>query len=160
MLPLEQFKATIKATPLVSIDLIVRDDKGLVLLGKRVNRPAQGSWFVPGGRVLKDEMFDSAFRRLIRSELGLSSDNVQPAFLGVYQHFYQDNLFDDSFTTHYIVLAYEVVIDRRIDKLPSEQHSKYKWFTEKELIASPHTHTYTKWYFQDNKQAHSKLILR
>ena len=52
------FTTIIKSTPLVSIDLIVRNIEDNVLLGKRTNRPAQGCWFVPGGRVLKDEHFD------------------------------------------------------------------------------------------------------
>ena len=47
------FQTIIGATPLVSIDLIVKNAKGEVLLGYRTNRPAQGYWFVPGGRVQK-----------------------------------------------------------------------------------------------------------
>jgi colanic acid biosynthesis protein WcaH len=35
----------------VSIDLIVRDADGRVLLGLRNNRPARDWWFVPGGIV-------------------------------------------------------------------------------------------------------------
>ena len=45
------FQTIIGATPLVSIDLIVKKAKGEVLLGYRTNRPAQGDWFVPGGWV-------------------------------------------------------------------------------------------------------------
>jgi colanic acid biosynthesis protein WcaH len=67
------FKTIVKSTPLVSIDLIVRDSEGNGLLGKRTNRPAQGFCFVPDGRVLKDESFDYAFKRLIQEELGLNS---------------------------------------------------------------------------------------
>ena len=92
------FKMIVKSTPLVSIDLIVRDSEGDVLLGKRINRPAQGFWFVPGGRVLKDESFESAFKRLIKEELGLNT--VKSNFKGIYQHFYDDNFSEDDFTTH------------------------------------------------------------
>jgi len=42
-------------SPLVSIDLIVYNDKNKVLLGKRANRPAKDYWFVPGGRIRKNE---------------------------------------------------------------------------------------------------------
>jgi len=38
----------IEATPLVSIDLVIRNPSNKVLLGKRNNRPAMGYWFVPG----------------------------------------------------------------------------------------------------------------
>ena len=37
------FKTIIDNTPLVSVDLIVKHE-GKVLLGKRVNKPAQGYW--------------------------------------------------------------------------------------------------------------------
>ncbi|MDD9196696.1 GDP-mannose mannosyl hydrolase [Aliivibrio sp. S3MY1] len=151
MLPLEKFKTVIASTPLISIDLIVRNDEGKVLLGKRLNRPAKGYWFVPGGRILKDESFTSAFHRLIKDELGL--DCVESKFNGIYQHFYDDNFSEDDFTTHYVVLAYEINIGEDLSNLPLEQHSSYQWFSEDELLNNQQTHIHTKWYFQDNRQA-------
>lgn len=150
------FKTIVKSTPLVSIDLIVRDSQGNVLLGKRTNRPAQGFWFVPGGRVLKDEPFETAFKRLIKEEIGL--DNVKPKFKGIYQHFYDDNFSQESFSTHYFVLAYEIVFRGDLTSLPLEQHSKYQWFTVNELVESEQVHKHSKWYFQENKQADTALF--
>lgn len=49
----EDFATVVRSTPLISIDLIVENAHGEFLLGKRLNRPAQGYWFVPGGRVQK-----------------------------------------------------------------------------------------------------------
>jgi colanic acid biosynthesis protein WcaH len=49
----EDFATVVRSTPLISIDLIVENESGEFLLGKRTNRPAQGYWFVPGGRVQK-----------------------------------------------------------------------------------------------------------
>ncbi len=46
----EKFLEIIDLSPLVSIDLIVYNDKNEVLLGKRANRPAKDYWFVPGGK--------------------------------------------------------------------------------------------------------------
>jgi len=149
------FKTIVKSTPLVSIDLIVRNSEGSVLLGKRINRPAQGFWFVPGGRVLKDESFDYAFKRLIKEELGLNS--VESKFKGIYQHFYDDNFSEDAFTTHYLVLAYEITFNGDLVLLPRQQHSIYQWFSEKELIESERVHEHSKWYMQENKQADSSL---
>jgi hypothetical protein len=45
MLAEDTFKKIVASTPLVSIDLLVRDTQGNILLGKRVNRPAQGAWW-------------------------------------------------------------------------------------------------------------------
>ena len=151
MLSLDTFKTVIKSSPLVSIDLIVRNEQGQVLLGKRTNRPAQGFWFVVGGRVLKDESLEHAFKRLIKVELGL--DEVASSFNGVYQHFYKDNFSEDKFSTHYIVLAYEIIFNGKLSSLPLEQHSNYEWFEEKGLIANENVHTHSKWYFQKDKRA-------
>ena len=151
MLHLETFKTVIESTPLVSIDLIVRNYEGEILLGKRTNRPAQGDWFVPGGRVLKDETFEEAFNRLIKAELGLST--AQSNFKGIYQHFYDDNFSEDVFTTHYVVLAYQIDFNGALSSLPLEQHASYQWFDERELLINDSVHMHSKWYFQKDKQA-------
>jgi len=66
MLNEENFSSVIKSTPLISIDLIVRNLKGEVFLGNRVNDPAKDYWFVPGGRIFKDETRAQAFSRILR----------------------------------------------------------------------------------------------
>lgn len=47
------FATVVHCAPLISIDLLVQNAQGEYLLGLRNNRPAQGYWFVPGGRVKK-----------------------------------------------------------------------------------------------------------
>ena len=56
------FSTVIASTPLVPIDLVVKNHQSQVLLGQRLNRPAQGFWFVPGGRILKNEFLDAEVR--------------------------------------------------------------------------------------------------
>lgn len=126
-LPDETFKSVIQHTPLISIDLIVRNEQGEVLLGKRVNAPAKGYWFVPGGRVRKNETLDDAFVRLVHEELGIESGltRADAKFLGVFEHFYDDCIFGDDISTHYIVLAYELNIN--LKKLKKIQHSCDLW---------------------------------
>lgn len=45
----DTFLGVVASTPLVSIDLVVQSEHGELLLGHRLNRPAQGFWFVRGG---------------------------------------------------------------------------------------------------------------
>ncbi|MGE6810759.1 GDP-mannose mannosyl hydrolase [Pseudoalteromonas nigrifaciens] len=152
MLPLDIFETVIKSTALISIDIIVRNNKNQILLGKRTNRPAKNFWFVPGGRILKNETFEVAFKRLIQSELGLT-ETVESKFKGVYQHFYDDNFASNNSTTHYVVLAYEINFNGKLSSLPKEQHSDYKLFAQDELLSNEQVHKHTKWYFQSDKQA-------
>lgn len=131
-LPDQTFRTIVSSTPLVSIDLVLQDLRGGVLLGQRVNRPAQGDWFVPGGRIQKDESLDMAFRRITSNELGVAFERDQAAFLGVYEHFYSDGVFgagDTDPTTHYVVLAYHLRMSGDIPLSPSiDQHRAYRWF--------------------------------
>ena len=99
------FKTIIDNTPLVSVDLIVKH-KGKVLLGKRVNKPAQRYWFTLGGRVLKNESIQNAIQRIGKLELDIIIDG-SPKFIGVFEHFYDDSIYQNV-STHYINLGYEI----------------------------------------------------
>ena len=145
-LPADVFKQIIDTTPLVSIDLVVRDTAGKVLLGKRNNRPAQGFWFVPGGRILKNERLADAFKRLTLDELGCEYNMAQATHLGLYEHFYDDSIFTDV-STHYVVNAFEVVVAAADLDLPDEQHNDHRWIDEQELLQDEAVHLHTKWYF-------------
>lgn len=141
------FKKIINLTPLISIDLIVINAIKQVLLGYRSNKPALGYWFVPGGRVRKDETIQDAFLRLTFEELGRAYDLKDARFLGVFEHFYKDNYFDANSTTHYIVLGYELHSMADVLSLPAQQHSAYKWLGENEILAGADVHCNTKAYF-------------
>ena len=52
----ELFSSIIENTPLISIDLVVKNHENKILLGKRINKPAYNSWFVPGGRIYKGHL--------------------------------------------------------------------------------------------------------
>jgi colanic acid biosynthesis protein WcaH len=78
-LPAEEFAELVRMTPLVSLDLIVRDGAGRVLLGRRNFERVKGSYFVPGGRIPKDEPIRDAFSRYLRHELGLDGVSIDAA---------------------------------------------------------------------------------
>lgn len=155
----EDFQRVVDSTPLVSIDLIVCNADGDILLGKRNNRPAQGFWFVPGGRIQKNEKLVDAFKRLTTEELGLCVEMQNARYLGLYEHFYEDSIFTESqlaagkenISTHYVVNAFEIVIDSKEIVLPREQHNEYVWLSEKDLLASDQVHVHSKWYFMSSK---------
>ncbi|MGM0694995.1 MAG: GDP-mannose mannosyl hydrolase [Pseudomonadota bacterium] len=144
----DTFHDVVAATPLVSIDLIVEDPEGHVLLGKRHNRPAQRLWFVPGGRIHKNERLDEAFRRLTGEELGCAFERDQAHFLGVYEHLYDDSVFGDAPTTHYVVLGYRLPVEPAELSLPLEQHSEYRWWPPAEALNSARVHANTRTYLQ------------
>jgi colanic acid biosynthesis protein WcaH len=145
----ETFSTVIESTPLVSIDLVVKNKHGQALLGERLNKPAKGSWFVPGGRILKNESLSDAFKRLTLDELGQEFSIEKATLLGPFDHFYNDNVFSDEFSTHYVAIAYVLTLTEDLQSLPMNvQHGAYQWFTFDDLMASQQVHKHTKWYFE------------
>jgi colanic acid biosynthesis protein WcaH len=143
----DQFSQVVRLTPLVSIDLVVRDQAGRMLLGLRENRPAQGCWFVPGGRIGKNERIEAAFRRISRMELGRALTPADARFLGVFEHLYDDNFAGaPGFGTHYVVLAYALDGVAADFDLPRDQHSRYDWVTESDILSRQEVHPYVRAY--------------
>jgi colanic acid biosynthesis protein WcaH len=144
MLNNKTFKTVIQSTPLISIDMIVKKDNK-ILLGKRLNKPAQGYLFSIGGRIYKNETINNAIMRIAKNELNIALISM-PKFIGVFEHFYDDSIYNDV-STHYVNIAYEIEILERLS-LPKEQHNEYHWLTVDELLQSKQVHKYVKDYFK------------
>lgn len=124
------FLNVVKNTPLVSIDLVVCSPQRRILMGKRLNRPAEGYWFVPGGRIYKNESLPDAFRRISRAELGTALDLADAELMGAFTHLYDDNFAGaPNIGTHYVVLAYQLNLQTETlnHRLPFDQHQGYRW---------------------------------
>jgi colanic acid biosynthesis protein WcaH len=78
---------------------VVKNTRSEYLLGYRNNRPAQGFWFVPGGRFFKNETMGDAFIQLCKNELGASLTRQQARFLDPIEHFYDDCVFGEGITS-------------------------------------------------------------
>ena len=146
-LSVREFTKVVKNTPLISIDLCIINN-GKILLGKRLNSPAKNYFFVPGGRIYKDEKIQEALKRILKEEIGDFFSYKYKEFLGVYEHMYIDNfLGNKDFKTHYIVLGYMLFCDFDsqilIDKIKS-QHSEYIWHQQsKQNKQKLNIHKYT-----------------
>jgi colanic acid biosynthesis protein WcaH len=139
------YKVVINSAPLISIDFIAKQNNK-VLLGRRRNKPAKGYFFTPGGRINKNETIQKAMIRIIKNELNIKL-NKKIKFIGVFEHFYKDSIFNDV-STHYVNLAYEIEIDDIIN-LPNDQHDLYQWFSIEELLINKKVHKNVKDYFKD-----------
>lgn len=126
---------------------------GEILLGQRLNRPAQGYWFVPGGGVCKDETLEAAFARLTQAELGVRLPLAAGTFYGVWQHFYDDNFSGEDFSTHYIVLGFRLRVAESDLRLPDAQHGSYRWLTPEQLLAGDNVHENSRAYFSPDAPA-------
>jgi len=144
MLDNQIFKTVVDSAPLVSIDILLKKDNK-VLLGRRVNKPAQGCFFSIGGRINKNETINNTMTRVALYELNINL-KYTPEFIGVFEHFYDNSMYENV-STHYVNLAYEYEVEEVLN-LPIEQHNEYQWFTVSKLLKSKQVHKYVKDYFR------------
>jgi colanic acid biosynthesis protein WcaH len=153
----EQFKAIVRDTVLVSLDLLLINERGELLVGRRLHQPAQNYLFVPGGRVMKGETLGAALQRIAKQETGLDLSPEQVELHGIYDHFYAENCFGDSeLSTQYIVIACRSAISAESVIIADPQHESLYFMPIADVIADPKTHQYVKNYFDD--QAENRFL--
>ena len=144
----DEFFPVVRNTPLVSIDLIIKDQKDNVLLGLRANEPAKGKYFVPGGIVRKNESIAAAFAQILKVETGLDKPISEANFIGIFEHIYETNTFENpDFGTHYVVLAYELRLGQRPSVISNSQHCDFRWMFATEIRSALDVHPHTQAYF-------------
>lgn len=144
MLALDDFKHVVEHTPLFAIDLVVVNPNREILVGLRKNAPAKDFWFVPGGRVYKNESLDKAFVRISTTELGGRVERCEASLLGLFDHFYDDSFFSESVSTHYINATHVIRLEAKNLKLPIEQHKDYRWLSMQALSEDTKVHPFSK----------------
>jgi colanic acid biosynthesis protein WcaH len=161
LLPMAQFQQAVAALPLVSVDWVLTNPAGELLVGQRLNAPARGAWFTPGGRIRKGEPLAAALRRVAAEELGLAEERAatlarRGELMGAWDHFYPDAAFTPTVPTHYVNLPYAARLTEAEVKalqLPvGEQHGHWQWLPLASAAERVHEHVkpYVAWL-----QAHS-----
>ncbi|MEE6210330.1 NUDIX domain-containing protein [Salarchaeum sp. III] len=143
-IPEDEWETIVSNVPIVSVDLVVLYDGGVVL-GKRTNQPAKGEWFVPGGRVHKHERLREAVHRIAQKELNVEVE-IQES-LGSYEHFYEVSDVDGSDGKHYVAHGFVVTPTRDVGLGRDDQHADVRVFEFSELPSD--LHEYPKSYLED-----------
>ena len=150
----EIWRTCVDSIPIFGIDMIIFSRKNGVLMGRRINNPAKGKLFVPGGRVYKNERIRDAFNRILLNETGLTFPFNKTTSMGLYEHFYNVTSWSTSeCSTHYIIEARLIEIEPENIKLKinlNEQHSNFEWISIED-IQSNTIHSYSKIYLNKIK---------
>lgn len=109
--------------PIPCVDLIVVNESGEILLAKRTNKPAQGEWWFPGGRVYYLETrLDAAVRKL-REECGLEA--MQLAEMGTFDVIVEGS--EKGHRLHAITTVFVVKVKLTTAVTLDAQNSEAKW---------------------------------
>ncbi len=147
----KSFLNIISKTPLCSIDILISIGNKY-LFGLRENRPAMGYYFVPGGRILKNEDYNKTILRILRKELGLKFKSIKFSIIGIYNHFYKNNVYNvKNINTHYFVCAIKIALKNNISFKNDNQHSKFILLTKKQALDHKKVHRYSKIYLRKEK---------
>ena len=131
MIPEKLYREIISVLPILTVDIVIRNEAGQVLLARRKNEPIKGHWWVIGGRILSGESARKACIRKTFEETGLKIDEIK--FLGFYEDVFNKNAFDIDKPYHTLSLAFETHVSvKQVDKtiLLDSQHSEWARFDE------------------------------
>ena len=145
----KSFLNIIDKTPLCSIDILIKL-KNKYLFGLRKNRPAKNYYFVPGGRIFKNENYKLTIKRILKDELGLYIKDIKYKIIGIYNHIYKDNFFNvRKINTHYFVCAIKIQFNNELMISPDNQHKKFIFLTKTQAIKHNRVHKFTKIYLEN-----------
>jgi len=160
MLNRKDYLEAVKLTQIVSVDLIIKDKNGKILLGKRKNQPAKDTYFVPGGRVFKGETLTEGFKRLLKVETGITDlTKVRWSFNCVTDHLYHNNFAEavdekgEDIPMHFVCTAINVFIDSSSElneEIFKVQHQDSIWLMPSEIVGNDLVHKYTQRYFMES----------
>jgi colanic acid biosynthesis protein WcaH len=133
------YKKIYSLVPIPCIDILITHHNKF-LLGKRVQKPAQKQWFVPGGRIFKNETLTQAARRKVKEELGINIRVSDLKFLNAQQTIFKDSALGGPIHTVNIVFLLPLKLKPKIN-FDRKYHSKMKWFSEIDKNWHPYVKT-------------------
>lgn len=125
-IPEEKFREIERLMPLASLNAIIVDSKGRVLVMKRNNEPAKGLYWFPGGRIKMGQSFEEALEEQIKEETGLEWSEVEVLKVA-------------SVSSSVFGTRHTVEINFLLRKLSSseirldQEHSDFKWLKPEEF---------------------------
>ncbi len=101
-LPEEVFYYISRTTPLVNVDLLIKDEAGRTLLAWRNDQYAGQGWHIPGGVVRFKETFETRVQKVAEREIGRKID-FDPVPLALNQLIHPDR----NTRGHFISILYK-----------------------------------------------------
>jgi len=135
-IPTELYSKIVESAPIVCVDMVLHKD-GKVLLINRKDEPEKGKWWVPGGRIKKNEKLEDAVKRKILEETGLKVFIKNQ--LSWAEYFNEKSCFDDVKTgTHSIVARFFVEPEGEQDVSLDKTSTDFKWIEKIEEELDPY----------------------
>ncbi len=126
-IPDELYMKFHESMPIFCVDIVLKTSKGGFLLVKRSNEPAKGQWWLPGGRLLRDETIGGAARRKIKEEIGLNVQSFK-RMNKCYELIFNESPFSHGGGTHTISTCVSAEVSGLDKSNLDGNHSELKLF--------------------------------
>jgi 8-oxo-dGTP diphosphatase len=120
-------------TPALTVDGVIFDREGRVLLVRRKNEPFAGSFALPGGFVEIGETVETACRREVREEVGVEMGDL--TLVGVYSDPKRDP------RGHTVSIAYATVLPDAATPHAGSDAASAEWVKEWRTLALAFDHS-------------------
>lgn len=133
LIPSSVYKDIVCNVPIACVDVVVISHDSKILLVRRTQKPKQGFFWFPGGRLFHGETLEQCALRKVKEETGLEVSLWN--CLGTFETFFEDSEFDCP--SHTINTTFIAVYtgSKRIVKISLNQtSSEYGWFVGNEPI--------------------------
>lgn len=127
LLSQEDYIRVMESMPVVCVDCLVRNEKRQFLLVRRLNEPLQGEFWMPGGRLWKNERLHAAVHRKMREEIGVDVDILEN--IGYFEEFFDrtaQNAKGGFHAISFVFLVRPLSSDIRLDP----QSGEWGWFDD------------------------------
>ncbi|MBI2573104.1 NUDIX domain-containing protein [Candidatus Woesearchaeota archaeon] len=144
-IPSTLYTQILEHMPIPAVDFVlVHNNK--VLLALRKDEPAKGQWWIPGGRVQKNETLETAVKRKALQEVGIEVEIVRK--INCYEVFFDTAPFPDVKTgVHYLSVCFLVKPkDKNVVISLDKTQEKHKWVNKIEN----NLHEYVKQVLKDS----------
>lgn len=111
------YNKIVDVLPILCVDAFILHEEKILLL-KRKEEPALGQWWVPGGRVLKNESLESAILRKVKDETKIQAEIIEQ--IGV-----AETIFEKKHTVNICFLLQFISGQVQLNL----EHSEFKWFS-------------------------------
>lgn len=120
----ELYKKILEVLPIACVDCVVTHE-GRFLLSRRTNKPAQGQWWLLGGRILKGETLEEAAQRKMRQEIGTEVESLK--FLTGKETIFPDSAQGPS--SHTVNFVFTSTVDPAAIRKDA-QSAELQWFAK------------------------------
>lgn len=102
-LPQDVFLLLSSMTPLVNVDLLIKDENGRTLLAWRDDLHSSTGWHIPGGIIRYRETLETRLQKVAQTEIGVDSIKYHPKHIEVNEFIH----FEREERCHFISFLYE-----------------------------------------------------